>query len=250
MDRFDGQPFPSAAASGTFCPRFFPLHQKATHEYAGSVDRTSLVSNICGALLMTATGILAAVTLGVFLLAAGGGWLVARKAANRRERRSIYVKSLFLAACGVALSAFAFHADGQLRRTTLHEVIIDGAPSGEFSDEEAVLSFIEFSVEHAGVEHDLMIGPMYRPPTMQRADFEVRILAMLATGDEPAFLEEVLDFAPNPRKKDWQAAYLKFTPATSGPHTLGLRLLTPDIPAIHIRVGDPLKTDGRRIAGY
>lgn len=44
--------------------------------------------------------------------------------------------------------------------------------------------------------------------------------------------------------------YLAFTPTAAGPHTLTLRLLTADIPAIHVRIAEPLKTDGQRMPGY
>lgn len=193
--------------------------------------------------------ILAIVTLGVFLLAAGGAWLVARRTPRRRQRRTIQWKMWFLVACGVVLGWYAFWADSGLRKTTLHEVILDGAPAGGSVDGE-VAHRITFSVEHPDVEHDLMIGPMFRPPTLQRADYEIRLEATVSRENRPPLLYEELTFLPRTQDNNWSPAYLHFTPKKTGPHTLTLLLRTPNIPAIHIRVGDPLKTDGERIAGY
>ena len=87
-------------------------------------------------------------------------------------------------------------------------------------------------------------------PTMRRANYEVRLEATLAQGDARPLLSEELIFAPRYREATWRAAYHSFTPVAPGPHTLTLRLLTPDIPAVHVRIADPLKTDGQRIPGY
>ncbi|MEZ6147145.1 MAG: hypothetical protein R3B91_17340 [Planctomycetaceae bacterium] len=102
--------------------------------------------------------ILAGVTLGAFLLFAAGGWWVARRMKDRRQRRTTHLKVGFLVVMGVSLAAFAFWTDSQQRRTTLYEVILDGT-----SAKDAILQ-VEFNVEHASVEHDLLIGPMFRPP--------------------------------------------------------------------------------------
>lgn len=198
---------------------------------------------------MMTTWILAGATLGVFLLFAGGAWIVARRTPRRRARRSIHRKMWFLIACGVVFASYAFWADSGIRRTTLHEVILDGAPSEAFAKGD-VTRVVEFSVEHPGVDHDLMIGPGYRPPTMRRANFEIRIAATLAKNDEPPLLEDEFTFTPRNRDKDWHPAYLTFTPTSAGPHSLTLRLLTPDIPAVHVRIADPLKTDGQRMPGF
>src|SRR5690606_13198185 len=110
--------------------------------------------------------ILAGATLGVFLLFAGGAWLVARQTPRRRERRTIHLQIWFRLACGVARTSCAFWADSGLRRTTPYEVLLDGAPADAF-DAGDVIRVIEFSVEHPSDEHDLMTGPMHRPPTFR-----------------------------------------------------------------------------------
>jgi|GEM_PF-2997347 hypothetical protein len=195
-----------------------------------------------------ASWILAAVILGTFLLFAGGAWLVAIKTPQKRQRRSIQWKIVFLSGCGIALSAFAFWTDRGLRQSTLHEVILDGASNDAFSDGDTV-RVIEFAVEHPGVEHKLSIGPMHRTPTMRRSSGELQMDAELSHGDS-ILLSERLTFSPQFRDTRWRAEYRPFTPTAPGRHTLTLQLLTPDIPAIHVRIADPLKTDGKRISGY
>jgi len=198
---------------------------------------------------MSRSWILAAVILGAFLLFAGGAWLVARRTPRRRERRPIHLKMAFLIVCGVAFAGYALWVDSGQRRTTLHEVILDGAPAEDFVDGEAVRR-IEFVVEHPHVEHDLMIGPMHHTPTTRRANFEVRLKATVAQADAALLFSKELIFTPRYHEATWHAAYCAFTPTAAGPHTLTLRLLTPDIPAVHVRIGDPLKTDGQRPPGY
>ena len=188
--------------------------------------------------------ILAGVTLGAFLLFAAGGWWVARRMKDRRQRRTTHLKVGFLVVMGVSLAAFAFWIDSQQRRTTLYEVILDGT-----SAKDAILQ-VEFNVEHANVEHDLLIGPMFRPPTLERADYEVRLAVTLAQADGTVILSDEYTFQPRTQDTSWQAEYLHFTPQTTGQHILTLNLLTPNIPAVHVRVADPLKTDGKRAPGY
>src|SRR5690606_38321515 len=137
-------------------------------------------------------------------------WPVAKRTPRRREQRSIHLKMWFLVACGVVFAGYAFWADSGLRRTTLHEVILDGAPAEEFDDGQ-VIRVVEFSIEHPGVEHDLMIGPMYLPPTLQRANFEIRIAATLAQGDEPPLLANEHTFTPRSHDNHWHPEYLTFT---------------------------------------
>ena len=192
--------------------------------------------------------ILAALTLAVFLLAAGAAWWAARRG-PLRQRRSTYWKMWLLVACGVVFSSYAFWADSQLRQTTLHEVILDGADA-EMPPGGQVVRQVEFVVAHPQVEHDLMICPMYRGPTIQRADFEVKLAATLARNGDAPMLDDEYTFAPRFQDKNWRAEYLSFTPQAAGPHTLTLRLLTPGIPAVHVRVADPLNTVGERAPGY
>lgn len=198
---------------------------------------------------MSMSWILAGVTLGVFLCAAGGAWLVARRTPRYRARRTIHLKMWFLVLLGITLAAFAFWSDSGLRRTTLHEVVLDGSPGGLGAEGEIVRQ-IEFTVEHPGVEHDLMLCPMYPGPSLKWSEGDVRIAATLSPDGGQPLLDDQYTFAPRWRDKNWRAEYLHFTPTAAGPHTLTLRLLSPGIPSVHVRIGDPLKTDGQRAAGY
>ena len=191
---------------------------------------------------MNGSWLIAGVTLATFLLFAAGGWWVARRMKDRRQRNTTHLKIGFLIVMGVTLAVFAFWTDNHQRRTTLHEVVLDGSA--------AKVLQVEFNVEHANVEHDLLIGPMFRPPSTSRANYEVRLAATLAQQDDTVLLSDEYTFQPRTKDTSWHAEYLHFTPTTTGRHILKLDLLTPNIPAVHVRVGDPLKTDGKRAPGY
>ncbi len=159
------------------------------------------------------------------------------------------MKMWFLVVCGVVFASYAFWITGRLERTTLHEVVVDGT-QGEALAEGGVVRRIEFSIEHPGVEHDLLLGPMYRPPSLARPDSSVRIEVTVARNGDAPLLDDVYTFKPMAHENKWRPAYLSFTPIATGPHSLTLRLLSPGIPAVHVRIADPQKTDGKRAAGY
>ena len=48
----------------------------------------------------------------------------------------------------------------------------------------------------------------------------------------------------------WDSYSAEFTPVASGVHRLVVTLDTPDVPVLHVRVGDEQKTDGVRAPGY
>lgn len=193
---------------------------------------------------MNGSWLIAGVTLGAFLLFAAGGWWVARRMKSRRQRNTTHLKVGFLIVMGVSLAVYAFWTDSHQRRTTLHEVLLDGSAAMD-----AILK-VDFDVEHANVEHDLLIGPMFRPPTLERANYEIRLAATLAQQDGTVLLSDEYTFSPRINDTSWHAEYLHFTPTTIGSHILTLDLLTPNLPAVHVRVADPLKTDGQRMPGY
>ncbi|MCA9076080.1 MAG: hypothetical protein KDA93_13715 [Planctomycetaceae bacterium] len=193
---------------------------------------------------MNGSWLIAGVTLGTFLLFAAGGWWVALRMKDRRQRNTTHLKVGFLIVLGVVFATYAFWTDSQQRRTTLHEIILDGT-----SAKDAIFQ-VEFNIEHAGVEHDLLIGPMFRPPTLERADYEIRLAATLEQQDGTVLLSDEYTFQPRTRGTAWHAEYLHFTPQTTGQHILTLNMLSPNIPAVHVRVADPLKTDGKRAPGY
>lgn len=156
---------------------------------------------------------------------------------------------LFLLMVGVTFAVYAFWIDSGQRRTTLYEVVLDGAPADAFTDGEVVRRVL-FQVEHPGVEHKLMIGPMHPPPTMKRANFEVRISATLAHDPSAPLISEEMVYKPRVRDTAWLPENFAFTPIAAGLHTLTLRLHTPNTPAVHVRVEDPLNTGGQRAPGY
>lgn len=196
---------------------------------------------------MNASLWLAAVVLMAFVVPAVGAWLVGRRTPRWRRRRSTYVKASLLVFCGILLAVFAFWSDIDLRETTLYEVVLEGSPE---QADVATIRRVDFQIEHPGVEHDLLIGPMYRPPSLQWPDFNVQIGLTLGRHGEPPLIDETFDFKPRHQENKWRPEYLHFIPRAEGRYTLSLTLLTPGIPAVHVRVGDPLKRDGKRAPGY
>jgi hypothetical protein len=55
---------------------------------------------------------------------------------------------------------------------------------------------------------------------------------------------------PEPALCTWDSYSKEFTPVRSGPFRLVVTLSTPDVPVLHVRIGDALKTDGHRAPGY
>jgi hypothetical protein len=49
---------------------------------------------------------------------------------------------------------------------------------------------------------------------------------------------------------EWDALSASYTPTAPGGVTMIVTVNTPDVPELHIYVGDPEKTDGKRIPGY
>ncbi|REK22330.1 MAG: hypothetical protein DWQ42_17475 [Planctomycetota bacterium] len=194
---------------------------------------------------MTNTWILVGVIILAFVAAAAGAYFVARRTPDARQRRSIQGKVVLFLVVGLALAGYAFLADTGLRKTTLHEVVLDG-----MSAEGGSILRVAFDVEHPNVEHDLMIGPMFPTPSLRFADFEVELAATLTADQGSPLIDEEFTFKPRSRDTAWHPAYLKFTPTVAGPHTLTLQLRTPNTPAVHVRIADPLKTDGQRAPGY
>ncbi|HXE73994.1 MAG TPA: hypothetical protein VNO81_15140 [Candidatus Nitrosotenuis sp.] len=194
---------------------------------------------------MKASLLLGGILLVAILLAAWGGWCFGRRSGENPLKMAFLAAGLLV---GGALSAWwAWETDASMRRQTLFEVLAPGS-SGVAAGIPGPLREMEFSVEHPGVEHDLLVAPVGSPGG------PVSIEVELVDPQGRVLLDQTPTFEVRSRGRarnsEWQAWYGRFTPGVAGPHRLRLTLLREGIPQVHVRVGDPLKTDGHRIPGY
>ena len=152
---------------------------------------------------------------------------------------------------GVLFGVLAYWLDSGVARTTLFEVVADGSvgvPVGA----PAPLREYDVLVEHPGVEHELFVSPTSGSTGVdRRGAVELHVTLADPAGrvlvDQPLLLEPECSRSEGCEWADWTAP---FTPATAAAHRLSVTVLTVDVPAIHLRVSDPEKTDGVRAPGY
>jgi hypothetical protein len=152
---------------------------------------------------------------------------------------------------GVLLGTGAYFLDSGIAQTTLFEVDADGSTGVAVGAPAPVREF-DIAVEHPGIEHKLFVSPTTGDSgtdPSSSAELHVRLTdpAGQVLVDQPLLLEpECTDTAGC----GWQDWTTPFTPATAAPHRLSVTVLTVDVPAVHLLVTDPEKTDGERAPGY
>jgi hypothetical protein len=155
---------------------------------------------------------------------------------------------------GLAFAGFAYWADSGLRRTTLYEELIEG------TDETTARATRSrrFAIEHANVEHTLLVEP--KPDWTEQAAAPVT-LGVRLTGpggvilvdERPTFglrTESGRGSTALARRDVWESRSFRFTPRETGPCELALFVEIAGLHVIHVRVEDPEKTDGVRAPGY
>jgi hypothetical protein len=165
----------------------------------------------------------------------------------RRTRRV----ALLLPVLGVVMGYGGFAISNRVAVVTLYEVMVEGSVGVAPGTPAPVRSFL-FNVEHPGVEHDLLVAPVSK--TFQTPTFAVDVSFSLhgPTGEPlvPQRTERFTVISRSRSRPDWEGKTFHFTPVAAGSHTLRMIPITADIPGIHVRVADPLKRDGKRMAGY
>jgi len=145
---------------------------------------------------------------------------------------------------GALFGGGAYLLDSDLAEQTLFEVVADGSAA------EPVVREFEVVVEHPGVVHDLLVAP--NRPDDAEVPIDLHVTVADAAGrsllDRPLHLE--VDCGGRSAYCEWDAWYGEFTPLAVGAHRLTVSVLSPDVPTVHVRVGDPEKTDGVRAPGY
>jgi hypothetical protein len=150
-----------------------------------------------------------------------------------------------LLAFGAAFGGLAFLLDSGVAEKTLFEVEVPGSAS----DVPAVLRW-EVPVEHPGATHELGVYPNSDGNVDTPADLRVQLVDPLGR----VLLDEERTLEPRCDGKSWDCTWdsysAEFTPPSPGSLRLTVTLLTPDVPAVHVWMGDEQKTDGRRLPGY
>jgi hypothetical protein len=154
----------------------------------------------------------------------------------------------FWGLCGWGFAAL--NADND--RTTLFEVVAEGSEGVPLDAPAAPVREFDIPIEHAGVEHALLVDPVVRFDLTGTAEYPVELLVRLDDPTGRTLMEEWLYFDLECRRSNcgWEGWYWYFTPATAQPHRLSVAVVTVGVPLVHIHVDDPEKTDGVRAPGY
>jgi hypothetical protein len=152
---------------------------------------------------------------------------------------------------GALFGLGAYWLDSGIARTTLFEVDAAGSLGVQVGAPAPVLAY-DVLVEHPGVEHELFVSPTLGDTGADpEGAVELRVQLYDPVGrvlvDQPLLLE------PECRESSgcgWESWTAPFTPTSAAAHRLEVTVLTVDVPAVHLLVTDPEKTDGERAPGY
>jgi hypothetical protein len=181
----------------------------------------------------------------LFLSAAGCGVLFAACAVWAQGVPLLKVRwavplAILAACCG--FGGLAYLLDSDTAGQTLYEV--EAAGSGPQAPVE--LRF-DVPVEHPGVEHSLLLAPLTDEDVDRPAELAVRI----TDGSGRVLLDRAETLEPRCDEFcEWDTLTASYTPTGPGALTMVVTVGTPDVPTLHVYVGDPEKTDGQRIPGY
>ncbi|MBI3927388.1 MAG: hypothetical protein HY319_17755 [Armatimonadetes bacterium] len=186
--------------------------------------------------------------IGVFLFGLGMGVLVWR---NDPESPRSRISAAAFVLGGALAGWYIYSTDAAMRRQTLFETMVEGS-QGVTVGAEAPVRRMTFEVEHPGTEHTLLVAPYMPAPNSPTGGAEVEVRLLDPSSGMLVQDRRVYEVRSGGRgsRGNWEAAYFPFTPTRPGPHTLELTLLTVDVPNVHVRVEDPLNTDGERIPGF
>ena len=145
---------------------------------------------------------------------------------------------------GVTFGAAAFLLDSGVAATTLFEAEVPGSTAAV----PAVLQW-DIPVEHPGALHELGVYPNSDRNVEAPADVHVQLVDPVGR----VLIDRTEELEPrcgDSHLCDYDSYTAEFSPADYGTLRLTVTVLTPDVPTVHVRVGDEQKTDGRRIPGY
>jgi len=145
----------------------------------------------------------------------------------------------------------AYALDGSTARTTLFEIDAEGSLGVPVGAPAPVRSF-DLHVEHPGVEHTLFVSPTLGD-TPGDPEGIVELHVWLSAPGGRVLVDQTLQLAPECRQTSgcgWEDWTTPFTPASAEPHLLTVTVISTEVPAVHVLVTDPEKTDGERAPGY
>ena len=152
---------------------------------------------------------------------------------------------------GALFGGLAYGIDHGIAKTTLFEVDAEGSLGVAVGAPAPVREF-DLRVEHPGVEHELFVSPS-PGDTREDPDGPVELHVWLADPAGRVLVDESLLLHPECRRSSgcgWQDFTAPFTPTSAAAHRLAVTVITTDVPAVHVLVTDPEKTDGVRAPGY
>jgi hypothetical protein len=155
-----------------------------------------------------------------------------------------------LVVCGL-FGVGAYRLDSGIARTTLFEVDAQGSLGVPVGASAPVREY-DVLVEHPGVEHELFVSPTLGDSGGE-ADGAVELHVQLVDPAGRVLVDQPLLLEPECRRTSgcgWQDWTAPFTPTTAAAHRLAVTVVTVDVPAVHLLVTDPEKTDGERAPGY
>ncbi|MCB9882521.1 MAG: hypothetical protein H6834_12085 [Planctomycetes bacterium] len=188
----------------------------------------------------------------VFVLAALCAWAVVHwgRKARQPERKLRRLRVGFLVG-GLLFGTYAFFADYFLRQTTLFECVLEGSAGAEGE----TLRTASFTLEHAHVEHTLLVEPKLAP--LEEAQIPIHLRILLANDAGETWIDErhVFELRRETSSRGvtravWDAHTFRFTPEALGKVRLSIVIEEPGVHGVHVRVEDPEKTDGERAPGY
>jgi len=199
--------------------------------------------------------LLTAFVLLMFSGLAAAVWIFRLYIQRRFGIRIVILRWLAIAILVFAIVAASFTCitDYRLRVTTLHEDIVAGTMGMKGGDETPVRR-VPFVVEHPGVQHELFLSPLIGSGT--DAAFDIEVSCRVEDDQGKALLDFVHTFQPGEQRsrvspvRDWKSGTWQFTPSAPGAHSVAIRLMTTDIPSVHVRISDPAKRNGTRMPGY
>lgn len=172
-----------------------------------------------------------------------------RRLLRRGDARANLKPVVPLALVLVAFVVLAFSLNSGVADKTLFEAQVDG--TGDAAP--AVLTFT-VPVEHPGVRHEVDVNPRADGESVDDPiDVAVRLTdpAGAVVVDEHETLDTRDDSDSSwVTHRVWDSWDGDVTPTQAGDYLLTVTVLSPDVPQVHVWVGDDEKTDGHRIAGY
>ncbi|MDF1816826.1 MAG: hypothetical protein P1V20_31780 [Verrucomicrobiales bacterium] len=182
----------------------------------------------------------------LFAATAGLIWWGAKRNSHWSIRRRKITCGGLLGLAFVA-AVFAYKTDSHQRAVTLFET--------KFDWQDLPVKKWSIAVENPGSEHTMRLMPMAKPFRQAKSPVTLRIRFRQMDGQilfekEVKFHTETETGKNSATREVWESHKFTFSPAEESIHQLEIEPVGPPPPVLFVRIEDPLKTDGKRTAGY